>query len=105
MQNIARYAYAKKFGGEEIEGNIKDEMVIVELLIRAGKIYNPEIKITQKFKQLLDLPIPKLLQKGFYAIVEFDGMWQDIRTFSKRESKLEKPILETAVVSHILSLN
>ena len=105
MFNVARYLYAKGFGKNLISGRtIKKEMQYATTLIEKGEIYEPEINLTPEFEKLLDQPIPPRFRKGFCALVDFNTCFEvRVERFIKHEKKLPHPILETAVVSHLLS--
>ena len=105
MQNVARYLYAKGFAHHEVVGIIQEEIILITTLINRGVMYEPTFKITSTFKRYLNQPIPIHLQKGLCALVEFATQWREIPTFTALEARLKRPVLETSVVTHILSKN
>jgi hypothetical protein len=111
MRNLARYIYAKSLANEPKDGQtIKQEMLNATALAKQGKIYEPKIKITKNFRlskqfeQKLNGNIPKQLQWGLCAVVEFS---RNFGEFVERESKLKlkNSILETSVVEQIFPDN
>ncbi|MDR2116052.1 MAG: hypothetical protein LBP87_06700 [Planctomycetaceae bacterium] len=102
MRNIARYIYAKSLADEPKDGlSIKQEMLRATKIAGQGKIYEPNINITKNFRlskqfeQKLNGNIPKQLQWGLCAVVEFS---HNLNDFIK---KSKKHVLETAVVEQL----
>jgi hypothetical protein len=103
--NIVRSIYAKSLANEPKDGQtIKQEMLNATALAKQGKIYEPKIKITKNFRlskqfeQKLNGNIPKQLQWGLCAVVEFTHNLDDFIERTKRKQH----ILETATVEQIL---
>jgi hypothetical protein len=104
MRGLARYIYAKKLGENTLKENpIENEMQNATALAKQSKMYKVRIEVTPPFEQKLNGDIPKELQWGLCAVVEFART--DYNEFTKRETKLksDKPVLETAVVEQFLS--
>jgi hypothetical protein len=111
MRNIARYIYAKSFADEPADGlPLQQEMKYATTLAEQGKMYEPKIKVTKQFKlskkfeQKLNDDIPKQLQWGFCAIVEFSREFDKFieRTTNLKPKQTISQILETSVVGQIL---
>jgi hypothetical protein len=101
MHNLAIYIYAKKLGGTLIKGNsIKQEMLEATTLAKQNKIYEPNIKITNQFKQKLNGNIPKQLRWGLCAILEyitpFDALERELRQ-SQTKKHLKNAVVEQLV--------
>jgi hypothetical protein len=103
--NLARAIYGKGLDDDLLKGRtIEQEMEYAQTLAKQNKKYQPPIKVTKQFEQRLNSTIPKQLQWGLCAVVEFSRNFDE---FIERETKLKlkKSILETAVVEQIFPDN
>jgi hypothetical protein len=108
LHNIARYVFAKGFGGTAIAGSsIEDEMFKLIVSVVKGEIYTPEITITDSFMQKLDSGLTAKYRRGFSAIIEFSQL-NRIKEFidgKKQVSMPQEHRLEKTDVEHILPKN
>ncbi|MDR1383434.1 MAG: DUF1524 domain-containing protein [Planctomycetaceae bacterium] len=108
MCNLARYIYAKHPADEPDDGlTIKQEMLRATEIAKQGKIYKPKIKVTKQFEQRLSSGIPKKLQWGFCAVVEFSRNFDKFieRTINLKPETTILQILETTTVEQIFPDN
>jgi uncharacterized protein with ParB-like and HNH nuclease domain len=108
MHNIARYIFAKGFGGNTIAGSsIEDEMFAVIIKVMNGEFYTPQITVTDQFMQKLDSGLTMKYRRGFCSIIEFapPGRIESYRTNKDKDTNPRKHRLERTDVEHILPKN